>query len=512
VNDSTDQTLLREYAERHSEAAFSELVRRHVDLVYSAAFRMTSQATAAQDVSQAVFLALAQNAARLADHPVLSGWLHCTARNLAAKTVRAAVRRQHHEQEAVAMNQLLSADTEPPWAHIAPHLDAALGELDDTERDAIMLRYFERKSAPEIAAQVGISAEAAQKRVSRAVERLRALFATRGVTVGAGGLVAVISANAVQAAPAGLAATISTVALAGAVVSHSTIITATTKTIAMTALQKTLITATAAVVVGGGIYQARHTSQLQARVETLQQEQAPLAEQVQQLRQERDEASSRLAEASNRIAELNGQVAPLNSEVVKLRAETVRLRGASKELAALKAGGQMVSTGGGAAPTGDPAQLTQEGWQLLQTGKMAEAIPAFEAATKLDPKNPEAWNGLGWANFRSGKTADAEKAFQQAVELQPDHPAALNGLGQMYLSQKKYAEAEQYFLKAGPKAPAAWYGLTRLYLLQDKFEDAERWAQTIVDSGQGDEGVRAMLKAAKDKKVSDGLRLMIEPQ
>jgi Flp pilus assembly protein TadD len=143
---------------------------------------------------------------------------------------------------------------------------------------------------------------------------------------------------------------------------------------------------------------------------------------------------------------------------------------------------------------------------------MAEAIPAFDTATKLDPKNPEAWNGLGWANFRSGKTAEAEKAFQQAVEVQPDHPAALNGLGQMYLSEKKYTEAEQYLLKAGSKAPAAWYGLARLYLLQDKFEDAERWAQTLVDSGQGDESARAMLKAAKDKRVSDGLRLTIEPQ
>ena len=510
MNDSTDQELLREYAEGRSETAFAELVRRHVDLVHSAAFRMTGQASAAQDVSQAVFLALAQNAARLTGHPVLSGWLHCTARNLAANAVRASVRRQHHEQEAAAVNQLLSANTEPVWADIAPHLDAALGELDDAERDAVMLRYFERKSAPEMAAQIGISAEAAQKRVSRAVERLRQLFARRGMSAGAGGLVAVISANAVQGAPAGLAATISTAAFASAVVSNSTIITATTKTIAMTALQKTLITVTAAAVVGGGIYQSRHVSQLQARVETLQQEQAPVAEQVQQLRQERDEATNRLVEASNRITELSGQMAPLNSEVVRLRAEAARLRGSSRELAALKGGGQKASTAGGAA--GDPTQLTQEGWQLLQSGKLAEAIPSFEAAARLDPKNAEAWNGLGWANFRSGKTADAEKAFQQAIEVQPDHPAALNGLGQMYLSEKKYAEAEDYFLKAGPKAPAAWYGLARLYLLQDRFDDAERWAQTIVDSGQADESVRAMLKAAKDKKVSDGLRLMIEPQ
>ena len=150
--------------------------------------------------------------------------------------------------------------------------------------------------------------------------------------------------------------------------------------------------------------------------------------------------------------------------------------------------------------------------RLWQSGRLAEAITMFESVVKLDPKNSAAWNGLGWASFNSGKTAGAEKAFQNVIELEPEHPAALNGLGQLYLSQKKYAEAESYLLKAGPKAPAAWYGLTRLYLLQDRFEEAERWAQTIVDSGQGDETSRAMLKAAKDKKVSDGLRLMIEPR
>src|SRR5215831_3454365 len=135
---------------------------------------------------------------------ILSGWLHCTARNLAAKAVRSAVRRQSHEQEAASMNQLLSAEAEPHWEHIAPHLDTVLGELNDAERDVILLRYFEKKSAPQMAAQIGTTAEAAQKRVSRAVERLRELFAKRGISVGAGGLAAVISANAVQGAPVGL--------------------------------------------------------------------------------------------------------------------------------------------------------------------------------------------------------------------------------------------------------------------------------------------------------------------
>ena len=92
MNDLTDQQLLRDYAERRSETAFAELVRRHIDLVHSAAFRMTGETQSAKDVTQAVFAALAQNAARLTRHPVLSGWLHTTARNLAAKTGKNQVR------------------------------------------------------------------------------------------------------------------------------------------------------------------------------------------------------------------------------------------------------------------------------------------------------------------------------------------------------------------------------------------------------------------------------------
>jgi len=234
----TDQQLLHDYTGRRSETAFAELVRRHVGLVFSAALRMVRDAHLAEDVTQGVFVALAQNAPQLAARPVLSGWLHLTARNLAAKAVRSEVRRRAREQEAAAMNELLSAEPDATWEHIAPHLDAAMGELDEADRDALLLRYFERKSAREMAHTLGVSNEAAQKRVNRAVERLRKCFAERGVAVGATGLAVVLSANAVQAAPAGLTATICTAAaLAGSTITTAATATA-TQTIAMTILQK----------------------------------------------------------------------------------------------------------------------------------------------------------------------------------------------------------------------------------------------------------------------------------
>ena len=328
MNGLSDQQLLRDYTGGRSEAAFAELVRRHVDLVYCAAMRMVHDAHLAEDVTQSVFVVLARDARRLTGRSVLSGWLHRTAQNIAAQTVRTDVRRRAREQEAAAMNDLLAPEPDAPWEQIAPQLDAALGELSEPDRDALLLRYFERKSAGEMAQTLGISDEAAQKRVSRAVERLRQFLAKRGVTVGATGLVIVISANAVQAAPAGLGVAISTaVLLSGNVVSTSTVIAA-TKAIAMTTLQKTLITATIALAVGIGIYQARQISSLRDQVQRLQQQQAPLAEQIVPLKPDNESLANRLAQANKSPSMSSDRL----RELLRLRGEVGLLRRQQREL------------------------------------------------------------------------------------------------------------------------------------------------------------------------------------
>jgi Flp pilus assembly protein TadD/predicted Ser/Thr protein kinase len=160
----------------------------------------------------------------------------------------------------------------------------------------------------------------------------------------------------------------------------------------------------------------------------------------------------------------------------------------------------------------EASRLAQEGWQLWQSRRLTEAEAKFRQAVKLAPEDANAWNGLGWACFNSGKSQEAEKAFQTVLKLEPTHPAALNGLGQIYLSQRKYDQAETWLLKAAPQAPAAWYGLARLYLIQGNFPEAEKYAQKVVDSGQGDKLANKMLEAAQDKNLTDGLRAMIEPK
>ena len=316
---------MRDYHGSRSEAAFAELVRRHVDIVYSAALRMVRDTHLAEDVTQGVFVALAQNARPLIERPVLSGWLHRTAQNLAANAVRTDVRRRAREQEAAAMNELLAGETEAAWEHIAPHLDAALGELSDSDRDALLLRYFERKSAQEMAQVLGVSDDAAQKRVSRAVERLREFLAKRGVTVGASGLVVIISTNAVLMAPAGLSAAITAIAIAGTTIATTAIATA-TKAIAMTTLQKTFITAALAAAIGTGIYEAREAAHSRAELQVLRQS---LAEQSQQAQRERDEATARLSA----LADENDRLKNSSTELLRLRGEVTRLRGLEAELA-----------------------------------------------------------------------------------------------------------------------------------------------------------------------------------
>ena len=126
------------------------------------------------------------------------------------------------------------------WPRIAPLLDSAVANLSESDREAIVLRYYEGKTLREVGAALSASEDAAEKRVARALDKLRAFFVKRGITVGATGLAAIITANAVHAAPEGLAATVSTAALVGTPVAAASIITTTTKAIAMTILQKQL--------------------------------------------------------------------------------------------------------------------------------------------------------------------------------------------------------------------------------------------------------------------------------
>jgi RNA polymerase sigma factor (sigma-70 family) len=222
--DVSDMELLRDYDRQGSEDAFAELVRRHINLVYSVAFRHVGIAAQAEEITQAVFVILARKASSLRLGTVLEGWLHETTRLTALSFLRGERRRQFREQEAYMQSTLQEPAEAPAWNQLAPLLDEAMSRLGKKDRDAVMLRYFKDKNVCEVAAALRVSEAAAQRRVLRAVEKLRRFFTKRGVVVPAAVLTAAISANSVQAAPALLAKTATAVAITkGAAASGSTL-------------------------------------------------------------------------------------------------------------------------------------------------------------------------------------------------------------------------------------------------------------------------------------------------
>lgn len=148
----TDWELIQEYAKSHSEGAFAELVRRHLAWVYSVALRKVRHSQLAEDVAQSVFVLLARKAGNLRSGTILGGWLFRTTCFVASRALRAEQRQKHREQTASAMTAtaILPDDNEAAWGQLAPHLDEAVAALSESDRAAILLRFYERKPLHEV--------------------------------------------------------------------------------------------------------------------------------------------------------------------------------------------------------------------------------------------------------------------------------------------------------------------------------------------------------------------------
>ena len=319
MTEDSDSELLRTYAEDGVEAAFAEIVRRHVNLVYSAALRQVNgDAHLAQEVTQLVFADLARKAAALARHQVLAGWLFTSTRYAAAKQVRGERRRQARETEAHLMQELFhdngGAET-LDWGRVRPVLDAALAELGEADRAAVLLRFFEGRDYAGVGARLGLGENAARMRVERAMDKLRGALDRRGLTSTTAALALALGNQAVMAAPAGLAATVTGAALVSAATGGGGAAAVLTF-MSMTKLQLGIAGAVIALGVGGLAVQMKANAALRDELAGLRGRDAGLAALTAE--------NARLVRDANEVGALgadDAELARLGEEAARLKAQ-----------------------------------------------------------------------------------------------------------------------------------------------------------------------------------------------
>lgn len=203
-----DWKLIQEYVKLGSEAAFALLVDRYNGLVYHAALRQVRNPSIAEEVSQAVFIAMATKAHTFSERTILSGWLFQATRFAVSNLARTEARRKSREDEAAMLQTTLTDQPESIWEQIGPHIDEALAALSKNDREALLLRFFECKPYAALGQHIGITESGAKMRVERGLLRLRENLLRKGIAISSMALATTLSALPAQAAPVGLTALI----------------------------------------------------------------------------------------------------------------------------------------------------------------------------------------------------------------------------------------------------------------------------------------------------------------
>ncbi|HTV46819.1 MAG TPA: sigma-70 family RNA polymerase sigma factor [Phycisphaerae bacterium] len=214
----TDFELLDAFVRNRSEDAFKTLLDRHLKLVYGAALRQVNNPDMAQDIAQAVFFILARKALSVNKKRIpLIAWLLTVTRYAVINELNRQRAQARHEREAAAMKtQSASAVDSEALSSI---IDEAMNRLSGSDRTAIAAYYLENRNLREVGDVLAVSEDAAQKRVSRALDRLKVILARRGIVCTADALEASLHQYGAVAVPPMLLAAVLSGALGHSAVS-----------------------------------------------------------------------------------------------------------------------------------------------------------------------------------------------------------------------------------------------------------------------------------------------------
>lgn len=346
-----DRELLRRYVAENRQDAFSEVVRRHVGLVYHAALRQLGDADQAKDVTQVVFIDLARKASALRHRSVLAGWLHTSTRFAASNVRRRETRHQRRDHESYLMRQV-TTDEPVNWDQLRPVIDDALCALGDRDREAVLLRFFEGHSFAQIGVTLTMTEDAARVRVSRALEKLAGALRKRGMTSTAATLAVALGLEGAAATPAGLATHIATSALAASALGGAGLF-------SLMGMKVAVIVATTGALAAGGLLlrESRAVDRVQDQLAASDRQRSELTSQL-------SATQSQLAEAKKRLEEESADTAKLLSAIASLRSASAP-----------------GSTTAGVAGPAITAELVQSRFQkaqrLARDGQWEEALPEF---------------------------------------------------------------------------------------------------------------------------------------
>lgn len=455
----SDDDLIEQFHRMRDEAAFTQLVERHIHWVYSVALRTLSHEENAREVAQQVFTLLAQKASDVKDGNHLTAWLYRTCRNLCLESIRRDSRRRAREEEAA--ERWVTSPTQDPWDSIARHLEPAIDALAEPDREAILKRFFENQSLRDVGLALGINESTAQKRVRRALDKLRGILDSRGIQVSSATLSGLLLSHAAPAVPAGWAATVVTQSLGTGAVTLTLL-----NMIQTMQLKSTAMMLGVAVITGSGTYwfhnQARETlqhenQQLTATNQILVQAQQDLQGKAASLRQENDRLQKNLVDLHR-----------LRNEATQARQLAEKLRQMEDLNRRLLAGMDEASTDARNAPQVDTSTMMIEpgvGLGPIQLGMAAEEVkqilgePDVQIGTALQymqlgmailPRRKDGKVGaIMIGDSEGGSLAEAFKgSTREGIAMGAERDAIVGAFGEPTPRQRPDAQMDPRMLEA----------------------------------------------------------------